>query len=1018
MACRDGVLNTVDFDSDMPDPKTNSVSVVILDSTKGIRRLDNALSSPASLEQVQSNHTVLDWILYALSSSEVDQVTYVGSYHIQKVIERYPGLSFRFQANWQREGEIVGLELAHPAKFNDCLIIRASTILVPQALKRLKAAGQNVSVGYYDNGRSPSFVGMVSICAAQVEQAFDIADSISQQDPGCNLDQWLSAMASEGLTLHSVDLDGVAAPVHDTLAVARTVFGGKGRTLEQVRPLIRNGKVLDQVRFRASEWASDSTRRLTEIQRVFADSRVVVRSSAGTEDGLEESLAGRFISVLDVPTSDADKLRASVDSVVASYTLDGRVAHEGDEVLVQPHVGNLSASGVLLTRDLDTGAPYYVLNIDRHSGRSDSVTSGTEVAVDTVYVSRDASLAFLAPDVRACLVLAQELEELTHLDALDIEFGIAQEGTVYLFQVRPIARFTRKFQLADDDLAAELDRVREFLDSHFRPHPTLAGNSTVLGTMPDWNPAEMIGTTPRPLALSLYQLLVGDQAWAAARAIIGYRDVRPEPLILSLAGQPYGDVRASLNSFLPSELDDSVAEKWVSYCIGLLRLNPLLHDKIEFEVAITCLAFDFDAHAQRLRLAGLGETDVRAFREHLLHLTDAVIAGRVAPMESQFAQLKELQCRRQHWINETEGDAPALSRRIYALLADCERSGVVPFAVLARYAFISIALLRSLVTVGIFSRDECKALLQSIPTVASDLTRDLSKHAAGLLSTDAILERYGHLRPSSYDITSPNYAAAIDAYIKIGGRSSAEITYPDLSDATKIFDAHATDIEALMRSIGFNATYRQIRGFILSSIPGREWAKFELMKSVDAALEAIANLGHLLGFSREDMSFLSIDMVARGAKNSANSAVITEFRRAIEFNKKRWNLTSAIRLPHVVSSGADTTTFDLEEWTPNFISDQRVIAEPLILETGLPKTTLGGRIVLIRAADPGYDWIFSHNIAGLITEYGGVASHMAIRASEFGLPAAIGCGQRIFDRVRSARLVELDCTNRKIRALS
>ena len=73
---------------------------------------------------------------------------------------------------------------------------------------------------------------------------------------------------------------------------------------------------------------------------------------------------------------------------------------------------------------------------------------------------------------------------------------------------------------------------------------------------------------------------------------------------------------------------------------------------------------------------------------------------------------------------------------------------------------------------------------------------------------------------------------------------------------------------------------------------------------------------------------------------------------------------------------------------------------------------------MTRAADPGYDWIFSHSIAGLITEYGGVASHMAIRAAEFGLPAAIGCGEIIFDRLRCARLIELDCTSKKVRALS
>ena len=71
-------------------------------------------------------------------------------------------------------------------------------------------------------------------------------------------------------------------------------------------------------------------------------------------------------------------------------------------------------------------------------------------------------------------------------------------------------------------------------------------------------------------------------------------------------------------------------------------------------------------------------------------------------------------------------------------------------------------------------------------------------------------------------------------------------------------------------------------------------------------------------------------------------------------------------------------------------------------------------MVLIESADPGYDWIFSYNIAGLITKYGGGNSHMAIRASEFGLPAAIGVGEALYKSLTHASVIELDVTNRKI----
>ena len=72
---------------------------------------------------------------------------------------------------------------------------------------------------------------------------------------------------------------------------------------------------------------------------------------------------------------------------------------------------------------------------------------------------------------------------------------------------------------------------------------------------------------------------------------------------------------------------------------------------------------------------------------------------------------------------------------------------------------------------------------------------------------------------------------------------------------------------------------------------------------------------------------------------------------------------------------------------------------------------------MIENADPGFDWIFSKNPSGLITKYGGAASHMAIRCAELNLPAAIGCGEILFNKLKTSAKINLNCKNEDITIL-
>ena len=71
---------------------------------------------------------------------------------------------------------------------------------------------------------------------------------------------------------------------------------------------------------------------------------------------------------------------------------------------------------------------------------------------------------------------------------------------------------------------------------------------------------------------------------------------------------------------------------------------------------------------------------------------------------------------------------------------------------------------------------------------------------------------------------------------------------------------------------------------------------------------------------------------------------------------------------------------------------------------------MNNKIVCIKSADPGYDFIFTKNIKGLITEYG----TYVIRCSELGIPAVIGVGSNTYEKVINSKQITLDCCNKKI----
>ena len=90
-----------------------------------------------------------------------------------------------------------------------------------------------------------------------------------------------------------------------------------------------------------------------------------------------------------------------------------------------------------------------------------------------------------------------------------------------------------------------------------KPHYNLFGKNN-FWKMPDWNPAEIIGKKPRPLALSLYQELITNHVWSKNRTDYGYQNLNKFHLMTTFYGTPYIDVRIDFNSWLPMKLSSKI----------------------------------------------------------------------------------------------------------------------------------------------------------------------------------------------------------------------------------------------------------------------------------------------------------------------------------------------------------------------------------------------------------------------------------------------------------------------------
>ena len=758
------------------------------------------------------------------------------------------------------------------------------------------------------------------------------------------------------------------------------LFRSKANTLSSIK--LKKSIIPKIYIIKFSDYKIYQDKILQNIKKKFLNQKVAIRSSFKNEDTDKKSYAGKYRSFLNIDANDSQKIKSKIEKI-----LESKKIYKNEHFFIQKMVENIAFSGVVLTRNLEDYSE--CININYYDGNNtEAVTSGKFKTKTLIYIENKKF-----PIPKKFKKLYQSIKEIikfTNYYDLDIEFAVGKNEKIYILQVRKLI-IPKKNKKNSYDYKIHLNKLEKKINKLKGKHYDLLGSTTFFGNMPDWNPAEIIGTKPRPLALSLYQELITDHIWSKNRTDYGYRDLSQFHLMTTFFGSPYIDVRIDFNSWLPINISNNISKKIINYYLKKFKNKSHIHDKIEFEILFTCATFSTYERIKKEFKNILSQKEINIFYNSLKQIN----VNALEQKNKAIKLIKELK-NRQNLIQKS--DLYEIDK-IYWLIEDCKKYGTLPFAGLARSAFIAIELLNSLKEKNLINQNEKENFLTNIKTITTEMRNDFIN-----LNKNSFINKYGHLRPGTYDINSKNYAQGFKKYF-------SKISNYKKNSPKKIF--FLKKIHKPLKRLGIYKNANEFIKFINDAIKQREYSKFVFSKSIDLIFQNLTNFGKKYDISIDDLSYVKINKVLDMYFNLSNYPTISNLKKHIKENKKEYLANKIINLPDIIKSPRDLYVRVKTPEKINFISNKKVIAKVIIYDKNKVYKEYNG-IVCIENADPGYDFLFNKNIKGLVTKYGGVNSHMSIRCSELNLPALIGVGEKNFNDIINYKMLNIDCISKKI----
>ena len=690
--------------------------------------------------------------------------------------------------------------------------------------------------------------------------------------------------------------------------------------------------------------------------------KIMIRSNSSSEDKDYSSSAGKYLSIGPIEKTDLETIKKSWEMVINSYE-----EQDNQSVIFQNYIENAKSVSVLTSYKVGSDSAYRTFST-YYGSETDAITSGKYSEINNFFMHRSFDiLPKKYEKYNVYLKIITQLEDLFKNKQLDIEMVLDKNNSPQLLQVRPLMGK----KLNKESIFEEKDVIDRNLKNYKKLNKTTAdrfGTNQIYSNMSDMNPAEMIGKKPDNIAFGLYKFMFTDTTWNIQRGEFGYRKYSGGKLMELFNNVAYINVNHSLNSFLTRNLQKESCEEIINYQLNKLKENPHLHDSIEFDISRSSYVFDTVEEFSKEYKNIISPSEIIKWHNDLIQIdtqNKSTLEKNKKIILSTFSKLDKS-------FEYSKKENIKLIRDTMAL----------PFTHHSRLGFVYFAQLNSLLEKEVISEDQKKLLLLSVNSISTKMKADAYEVKIGKKTLEGFLDVYGHIRAGNYNLLSSNLKNDLNFTESLINNSQQPLEDNILpKDIYTNIEEYFTINEIPLKASAWIDMFQE-------GISTRENSKFYYTKGIDGILNEV------------------------GEKNTSDRELFDLLD--IEFNEEN---TSDMRLknvlmPDLITSNEDFYFYEEMSKNGNYIGQGTVIGDVLLIENEANRpNNLENKIVVIPAADPGWDWIFNYKIKSLVTKYGGPNSHMAIRCAEHNIPAILGVGENNFMVISNSKSLKIDFSN-------